>query len=1676
MDLKQSQWFKLACFLLLSALWFAFASSEAKASEPSGHCYHFNGGSCKPDGKGRAFDDYFTWWQGAKHYGLWGCHLNPRHSDEEECWGAILIFSPMYIQIGQYGSFLNCPAGSVLSNGECIEPDNVPPDTTCPMSLGNPVEVLTGRKHERVEDWSSAGPQPLVMERFYSSFGGVLSAPGGSSLGRGWRTGFDAAANWDRSTPSASQLIHIVLPTGYEYSFIKQSNQWKPVLPRLNGSSLVWDQVRTDIDVGLETDLSTATLRMQDGRRFVFGSGGKLSQVLFPGGYSQSVSYTAGRLARVSDNRGRWLSFTYGGSNAPPLLTVIKTSDGKTIAYSYENRSSLSHPDYADSSFSDTYWALKTVAYPDGTPSSANDNPRQSYSYLNDPDNPFLLTSITDERGVRYAEWTYDKKGRATSSQHAGEADKWLFAYDDANNTVTVTNPLGRQTVYTYRRVQGAIRQLMSVKGIATTGCDQSDTAYAYDGNGFRSQATDAEGRITRWTRNSRGLPLSETRAFGTPAATVRSMEWDASRPLPTRIAEPGRVTDISYDAQGLVTTLQEIDTASQTVPYATKGQVRKTVYSYISASSAVLTPATQDLLPVEVKVVNPSASLGMKGWTVSAGHVSALNTGGCRVPNCFIAGGTSPSVFYQDLNIPSANFAEVDAGMRNIALGWMDSTLVGKVSVAIAFLNGSGTKIGGESRQVAVSTSYGWETFSVDAGPVPPQARKIRLEFTLSPAFDSLNGLGPIENLTNVTAQLTASTVAPMNPIRLLSAVDGPLPGSGDIVRYSYDSSGNLASVTDELGHVTRITNLDPGGRPLSVTDPNGIVTNMVYDARGRLTMVIVNPGTAQAKTVVAYDAAGQVTRVTAPDGTYLQYSWSDARRLTSVVNNGGERIDYAYNANGDMTARTVKSSTGAIVRQQSVLFDELGRLMRSIGAAGQQTLFRYDRTDNLTQVQDPRGGLFGYAYDGLQNLASLTDQAGGSVKLARDGKGDLTAYSDPRGITTNYVRNGFGEIIQEIGPDFGTTVIARDERGLPTRITSPRGIITTLSYDAAGRLVKEAYSADPRQNVTYLYDDTANGNFGIGRLTGISDVSGSLARRYDALGRVIAETRVIAGKSYVTTYGYNAAGRLSAIGYPSGRVVSYSRSTLGRVAAITTKATASAAVESVAHDLGWSPMSSRLTAIRHGNGLTTTLAYDGDGRIASLKLVDGAKRLSHLTYAYGDGMNLTAVNDNVMAANSVALAYDAAQRLVYAHGPWGNLTYAYTPGGDRSQEVLTPPGSSKALTTLLRYPSGSNRLSSTSTGGFTTRSFTYDAAGDLTSTAMGPLRLTFTYNLRNRPVSLTRTGDGTQTSSYAYNALDQMVLRSTSAAGGPKGTVHYIYGLDGALLAEADGATGATLREYIWLPADDASPTADNDNEEGVSPSPLPLALVTGVNTATPGLLMVHADHLGRPIRLTDATRATVWTASYDPFGQPWQVTGTVEQNLRFPGQYFLIESGLSYNWHRFYDPATGRYTQPDPLRFVDGPSVYGYAGASPMMRVDPKGQNLSPVIPSLCLQNPLVCASLCLIDPALCGYHPPAGKPPMCVMDGEDGGGDDGGGDDGGGDNDKERCKVVKQECIKFCDLALDNDALPDLQSMYFFRCIAQCVYDNKCEGGIDYSDEWDQGKIGSPRPWDGKRGLQ
>ncbi len=65
-----------------------------------------------------------------------------------------------------------------------------------------------------------------------------------------------------------------------------------------------------------------------------------------------------------------------------------------------------------------------------------------------------------------------------------------------------------------------------------------------------------------------------------------------------------------------------------------------------------------------------------------------------------------------------------------------------------------------------------------------------------------------------------------------------------------------------------------------------------------------------------------------------------------------------------------------------------------------------------------------------------------------------------------------------------------------------------------------------------------------------------------------------------------------------------------------------------------------------------------------------------------------------------------------------------------------------------------------------------------------------------------------------------------------------------------------------------------------------------------------------------------------------------GSATVNLRFAGQYLDSESGLHYNWNRYYDPTTGRYITSDPIGLAGGLNTYGYALANPVMFIDPEG----------------------------------------------------------------------------------------------------------------------------------------
>jgi RHS repeat-associated protein len=100
-------------------------------------------------------------------------------------------------------------------------------------------------------------------------------------------------------------------------------------------------------------------------------------------------------------------------------------------------------------------------------------------------------------------------------------------------------------------------------------------------------------------------------------------------------------------------------------------------------------------------------------------------------------------------------------------------------------------------------------------------------------------------------------------------------------------------------------------------------------------------------------------------------------------------------------------------------------------------------------------------------------------------------------------------------------------------------------------------------------------------------------------------------------------------------------------------------------------------------------------------------------------------------------------------------------------------------------------------------------------------------------------------------------------------------------------------------------------------------------------------HNNHLETPEKMTNESGAVVWKADYKPFGEATvDSSSTVVNNFRFPGQYYDSESGLHYNWNRYYDPTTGRYLTADPIGLKGGLNLYVYVLNNSINRKDPEG----------------------------------------------------------------------------------------------------------------------------------------
>lgn len=1229
-------------------------------------------------------------------------------------WGNLTYVSCTF-RYNQYFAYSG-GANLVCSNGQtgapwspsgCAPPpQDDPGPPRCPA--GNPINLISGNKSETVTDFSTEGPNPLAFARHYDSQWTELSR-----LSAGWRSNFDRSF---LTYGGGNLYVRLVLGDGRVALFSQSGSSWVPAYRDASGNV---NAPRTDVSWSLTQNSSGFVFTDEDGTVENYNTALRLTSIVFRGGYTQTLGYDAnGNNTTVTDSFGRQIGFTY--SSAGALLSAT-APDGGVYQYQYLDQDASIDGGPANTQALSAATVLSQVIYPVVPPA----NPVQvSYQYEN-TSFPSALTGITDERGVRFATWTYDSNGYATSSQHANGVEYTSIQYDLSGNTRTVTNAAGKQAVYHLAARQGPLMRIASIQGQASASCAASVKQYGYDSNGYVNQRIDAEGRTSTWTNDSKGHPLSRTDAAGTSLARTTTMSWLSAYRVPTQIVKPGLTINLSYDGAGRLTQRQETDTTTQAVPYSTNGQVRTWTYTY--------------------------------------------NTAG------------------------------------------------------------------------------------------------------------------------------------------LLATVDGPLPGSADLTSYGYSTSGYLTSVTNALGQVTQVTSVNGLGQPLVVIDANGVETDLAYDARGRLTQYTVNPGANQARTQIGYDAAGDVSSITQPNGTSYTLSYDDAKRLSSIQNGAGETIQYTRNAMDGVTATAVHAGNGSIVRSAAATFDELNRLLSSIGAGGQTTGYSYDRTDNLTGVTDPLSHQYAYAYDALNRLISESGPLQYTVSYGYDAQDHRTSVTDPLGHTTSYIYDGFGDVISRTSPDTGTTVYTYDPRGLVLTRTDAAGTVTTFTYDLLGRTASTSYSTAPSETVTYGYDDVTSGNHGIGRRTSMTDASGSTRYFYNALGQVTQEQRSISGVAYLTQYSYDPSGLVLSISYPSGRVVSYQRDGQGRITGATTQDSYTPSPVSVASGGSYMPYGP-LAGFTYGNGLAYNAGYDADYRLASLATGQGATTVQNLHYGYDANGNITSITDNLDSSRNQALGYDALNRLSSASGAYGSYAYGYDAAGNRSSRTIagTPE--------TYGYDSASSRLLSISGGA--TRSLSYAATGQVTGDSRGVGQV-YGYTLDGAGMMAAATLNGTPLLGNVYDGEQHRVEKDVPGASGY--AAQYLYDRDGHLLSEA--SPGGPVRDYIWL----------NDR---------PVAQIDYNPLGFTQLAYLHADQVNRPQKASNPNQTLAWDGVTGPFGEAGTATGSLTMNLGFLGQYFDQETGLYQNWHRDYDAGTGRYLESDPIGLKGGINTYAYVGGNPLNAIDPLG----------------------------------------------------------------------------------------------------------------------------------------
>ena len=1180
------------------------------------------------------------------------------------------------------------------------------------------------------------------------------------------------------------------------------------------------------------------------------------------------------------------------------------------------------------------------------------------------------LRTITDSHGLTKT-LTYDTSGRLAQVTGAfGQA--LTFTYYTSNLISTLTDPNGQSTTLTYdvnanlTRIQfpDATAKVYHYENVnfsnylTGTSYDNGlgsvvrDRTIGYDASGHVNSVQRAGGvelntaswlMYPLWTTVTDAAGTQQTISLSDPPTlgvrnviSVKNLSdnktltqtFDPNNNLTCKQDEEGHVTTWTYNTtnQKLSQTEGQGGTCSAPVSTAT---TRTTSYQYLSTT-----------LNLPTLIETPSVYAGSKK------HTSIGYTG--NLPN----------------TITQSGFTPAGAAVTR--------------TVTMTYNNGQVATIDGARTDVTDVTTLAYNNCTTGNGC--GQLQSVTNALNQITTYDSYDANGRLLQRTDPNGLKTAYTYYPRGWVHTLTQTT---PGGvSRVTTYGYDAAGNVTSTTLPTGLVLTNT-YDAANYLRRVTDSFGNYITYGYDLKGNRTQTYT------------YDVSGTLVR--AVDLAF------DARNRVSQINAGGSITKQISDALGNLTTVTDPNTvavSGTAATNNS--YDALNRLYQTIDRLSGSTLYSYDANDKLNTVQAPNGANTQYQYDDLGNLLKEISPDRGTVSYAYDAAGNLTQQTDARGIVSNYTYDalnrltfinygsgnienvtytydsntgctfGLGRLCAVVDGSGGTaygydafgnqTVQTHVELGITystfytydagnrvTSITYPGGRVVNTPRDVLGRIT----SVTTTVNGTAATIASARSFRPDGLLLSQNFGNGlNEARQYDTQGRL---TYSALGSADTRLYTYDANGNLKGL-QSLPQVGAYTYDALDRLSLDqrTTTATTSSAFTFDANGNRKSENLGAYTYLANSNRLSTTPAGSITLDNAGNTLSDGTR-----SYTYNNAGQLSTVAGAGYSYNAQRLRTRkiiGSVGTVYHYDTNGNLLAESDTAGVLRRSYVWAEGQPLAqiepVTTLpadiiVDNPQATftgTWTTSTSIAGFYGTNYRTHGKGTGTNKAVWTL-------------SVPTTG--------TYQVYARWVAASTNASNAPF-TVKYSGGSKATSVSQqSNGGKWMLLGSYAFTAGTAGSVTL-TDNANGTVIADAVKLTATSGGTTSEVVRYLHSDHLNTPRLATNSTGQVIWRWDGEAFGATVpneDVDGDgklTTVNLRFPGQYYDAESGLHYNWNRYYDSRIGRYITADPVsvgehvqstldnlrsgRANDQPPLelnpYAYVANNPLKYTDPEG----------------------------------------------------------------------------------------------------------------------------------------